>query len=128
MSSGLDTTVILRLIVGEPQAQTELARSRPEDAVTRGESVSVSDLVVEEAYYALQYHYELEKEAPATCCAMLLSGATELEPRTSLPALDRSRSPGLVDRLITTRSRAEGSVTPTLDRRLAGVGLLSRCF
>ena len=75
MSSGLDTTVILRLIVGEPQAQTELARSRPEDAVTRGESVSVSDLVVEEAYYALQYHYELEKEAPATSCTPCYSQA-----------------------------------------------------
>lgn len=129
MSLGLDTTVVVRLIVGKPRAQTALARSRLEDAVAQGEPVYVSDLVVAEAYYALCYHYELEKDAAqGRLLAMLSSGVVELEPSSSLPALEGARRPGLVDRLIAARYRSQGSLTLTFDRglgRLDGVELLS---
>ncbi len=122
MTLGLDTTVVLRLIVGEPRAQTDLARTRLEDAFARGEPIHVSDLVVAEAYYALRYHYGLDKEvAREKLHAMLSSGVVSLEPQTSFTALEPARSPGLVDRLIAARYRAQGGVTLTFDRALGRV-------
>ena len=122
MTLGLDTTVVLRLIVGEPRAQTDLARTRLEEAFARGEPIRVSDLVVAEAYYALHHHHGLDKEvAREKLHSMLSSGVVSLEPQTSLTALEPARSPGLVDRLIAARYRAHGGVTLTFDRALGRV-------
>lgn len=65
MAIGLDTSVVLRLLVGVPAAQARAAQRRLERAIERGESVIVCDLVIAEAYYALQFHYDVPKaDAP----------------------------------------------------------------
>ena len=61
MAIGLDTSVVVRLLVGAPEAQAGAARRRLEHAIERGESVIVCDLVIAEAYYALQFHYDVPK-------------------------------------------------------------------
>jgi predicted nucleic acid-binding protein len=54
---GLDTSVVLRLLIGEPRLQMEVARRRIERALVAGEKVVVTDLVVAEAFHALRHHY-----------------------------------------------------------------------
>ena len=129
MSVGLDTTVVLRLIVGEPAAQAAAARQQLEEAFRLGQPIHVCDLVVAEAYHALHYHYGVGKSGARDLLrAMLSSGVVELEPSASLDALDPARSPGLVDRLIAARYRGLGDTTLTFDRRLGrldGVEVLS---
>jgi predicted nucleic acid-binding protein len=51
---GLDTSMVVRLLVGLPEAQAQAARIRLERAVDTGEPVLVSDLVLAETYHALQ--------------------------------------------------------------------------
>ena len=54
MTFGMDTSYLLRLLTGHPRELAELALARYQEAVGRGDSFSVSDMVVTEAYYALQ--------------------------------------------------------------------------
>jgi len=56
---GLDTSVVLRLLIGEPRAQADVARRRIERALIAGEKVVVTDLVVAEAFHALRHHYDV---------------------------------------------------------------------
>ena len=56
MAIGLDTSVVLRLLIGEPRLQMEAARRRIERALIAGEKVLVTDLVIAEAFYALRHH------------------------------------------------------------------------
>lgn len=49
--------MVLRLLIGEPRAQTAIARRRVERALIAGERVVVTDLVVAETFHALRYHY-----------------------------------------------------------------------
>jgi len=60
---GLDTSVVLRLLIGEPRAQAEVARRRIERALIAGEKVIVTDLVVAEAFHALRHHYWLRRRS-----------------------------------------------------------------
>jgi predicted nucleic acid-binding protein len=46
---GRDTSVVLRLLIGEPRSQMESARRRIERALIVGERGIVTDLVVTEA-------------------------------------------------------------------------------
>lgn len=56
---GLDTCVVLRLLIGEPIDQAKKAYSYIESCYSRGISVIVSDLVVLETYHALCHHYQV---------------------------------------------------------------------
>jgi predicted nucleic acid-binding protein len=120
MTLGLDTSVVLRLLTGEPESQFCAARERLARAHAQGERVIVSDLVVAEAYYALQYHYEVPKdEARAALGDLVTSRLVELVPADAMDALDDAGGAGLVDRLIHARNRGEGALSLTFDRRFA---------
>ncbi len=56
---GLDTCVVLRLLIGEPADQAKTAYSYVETCYLRGISVYVSDMVVLETYHALCHHYDV---------------------------------------------------------------------
>ena len=115
---GLDTSVVVRLLVGLPEGQAARAKRRLEEAVDRGETVVVTDLVIGEAYYALHYHYGMPKpEARELLRRFVSSGVVRLSPETSLHALAPAGGAGLMDRLIHARHRAEGAVTLTFERR-----------
>lgn len=118
MALGLDTSVVVRLLIGAPASQVEVARRRIERAVTAGEHVLVSDLVVAESYHALRHHYAVpEGETVGRLRQLLESGVVRLEPDGAIAALTTGRGEALVDRLILARYRSLGAVTLTFDRK-----------
>jgi predicted nucleic acid-binding protein len=117
---GLDTSVVLRLLVGKPANEARAARERLQDAHERGDSILVTDLVLAEAYFALHYHYGVAKaEARAKLLAMATSRVMTSSPPEAARALEPARGAGLVDRLIHARHGAEGTVAWTFDRKMA---------
>lgn len=122
MKFGLDTTVVLRLLVGAPPAQAALAQRRLERALVAGDTVVVSDLVVAEAFHALHYHYGVPKDLARTeLRTMLNSGIMRIDPPSSLAALDPLRGAGLLDRLIVARHHSLEAFTWTFDRKLGAI-------
>ena len=62
MTFGLDTSVVLRLLTGQPQELAVHALARYQEGIANGDSFYVSDVVASEAYYAIQHHYGKTKE------------------------------------------------------------------
>lgn len=101
---GFDTSVVLRLLIGEPVIQANKAVAMLDNLRATGKKGVVSDLVVAEVYFALQYHYKVPKqlaleklreflespEVDATGQALLI---------LAQPNLGKAK-PGFVDRLI----------------------------
>jgi predicted nucleic acid-binding protein len=119
---GLDTSVVLRLLIGEPRSQMEIARRRIERALISSERVVVTDLVVAEVFHALRRHYDVpEAVALGQIREFLDSGVVWLDPREAAEALGQGGrgSAGVVDRLIVARHRSLGATTATFDRRQA---------
>ena len=78
------------------------------------------DLVVAEAYHALQFHYAVPKaEARSLVRRFVDSGVVLIEPSSARPVLAAVGGAGLVDRLIHARYRSLGAVTLTFERRQA---------
>lgn len=129
MSLALDTSVVVRLLVGEPGAQYRAARERLERAHAEAETVVVTDLVTVEAYYALRHHYQVpDDEARGRLKQLLESGVVAPRPDGLGPLVARSAPPGLADRVIHHRHEDLGAVTVTFDRaqaKLEGAELLS---
>lgn len=122
MSVGLDTSVVLRLLTGEPASEARVARTRIERAHAAGERVIVTDLVLAEAYFALHYHYGLAKEeARSHLRRMAGSGVVTVVPPEAVAALDPSAGAGLADRLIHARHRSEGAITLTFDKKMSAL-------
>ncbi len=120
MTCGLDTSVVLRLLVGQPADQAQRAVALLDELARRGDQAAVSDLVVAEAYFALQHHYAVpKKEALAALRRMFAEGeivalgaaAAVLE----TPGLATAK-PGFVDRLIQTGYTANGDTMVTFER------------
>jgi predicted nucleic acid-binding protein len=116
---GLDTSVVVRLLVGLPESQAKAARKRLVEALEADEAVHVTDLVVAEAYFALQHHYEVPKvEARALLRRFLDSGVVRPEPPESAAVLAPAGGAGLVDRLVHARHRTLGATTLTFERAM----------
>lgn len=101
---GLDTSVVIRLLVGEPADQTARANELLDELFEDGKRAAVSDLVVSETYFALQHHYKVPK-AEALIALKQFLAASEIEASGGVlevlqtPRL-ASAKPGFVDRLI----------------------------
>lgn len=123
MNLGLDTSVVLRLLIGQPADLALLARQRLEQAHTESDMVVVTDLVLAESYYALVHHYKLEKnQARLLLQRMTTSGVVHCDPREIVEALDAAPGAALVDRLILHRHRSLQAATLTFDRALGAAG------
>jgi predicted nucleic-acid-binding protein len=104
MKVGLDTSVLLRLLIGEPKRQAERAWRSMVEARSAGDETVVSDLVVSETYFALQHHYGVPKAKALEQLRALfdfgqvssLGCAAEV---LKTPGLENAK-PGFVDRLI----------------------------
>ncbi|MDH4046101.1 MAG: PIN domain-containing protein [Gemmatimonadota bacterium] len=117
MTIGLDTSVVVRLLTGEPASAARAAARRLEAAADTGERVVVCDLVVIETYHALHHHYGVpQSEARALLQRFLVSGVVHPEPGEIVPALTATGA-GLADHVIHARYRGLGAVTLTFDRR-----------
>ncbi len=112
MTYALDTSVLVRILSGQPQPLAADVIRAVYERQQDGDVFRVSNLVLSEAYYALQHHYGVEKKAVLTALRVLsetrgFSFSSEAKSALALPNLDRA-SPGFVDRLIHGEQHAEG--------------------
>lgn len=120
MTIGLDTSVVVRLLIGLPKAQFKAARQRLDTAYAEGEAVVVPDLVIAEAFHALRHHYQVSEDAiHARMGEFLRSGLVSADPPGADRALEAAGSIGLVDHLIHLRCRQHDTTLLTFDRRQA---------
>ncbi len=116
----LDTSAIMRLLVQQPPADYQRTAAYFSTCLDDGVPVHVSELVLAEAYFALQYHYEIPK---ADALAMLSSFAEQSGVATPgyvrevlrLPNLATTK-PGFIDRLIHAAARSSGHKLATLEK------------
>ncbi|TQE95334.1 MAG: type II toxin-antitoxin system VapC family toxin [Spiribacter salinus] len=122
MTVGLDTSVVLRLLVGRPQDQAQRAKAAVDQALAQG-PVHLCDLVIAEAYHALVYHYDVPKNgARSLLMRMMASGAFACSPRDMLDSTHNVKGCGLVDHLIMSRYRSLDATTLTFDRKMGAAG------
>lgn len=104
MIVGLDTSVMVRLLAGDPR---ELAVEALRFLVERreaGDQLTVSELVLAETYYGLQHHYGASKQNTLVALREFLAtagidGGADVADVLATRGL-ASAKPGFVDRLI----------------------------
>src|SRR5690606_17623034 len=124
----LDTSFIIRLLTQSPLPLFKVAADFL-DQWTQGQpALHIPDLVLAEAYFALQHHYQYPK-ADALAALHALSDHSAIAVSSvaatvlSLPNLASAR-PGFIDRLIHARAVADGATLVTFEksaRKLAKV-------
>ena len=119
-SACLDTSVLLRLLVGEPEKQAKIAEEALTHLCKSGGNVLVSDLVLCETYFALQFHYKVPKKE-AIAVLKNLSQSEEIEcssfARSVLTQANlHSTNPRFVDRLIHVQYEATGAPMLTFEK------------
>jgi len=119
-SASLDTSVLLRLLVGEPKNQAKKAEEAFDAISKAGGKAMVSDLVFCETYYALQFHYKVPKK-DAVAALKNLSQAEDIECSTIARAVLtqtnlHSANPGFVDRIIHAQYDAVGAQMLTFEK------------
>lgn len=126
MVIGIDTSYLLRLLTGAPSDLAAAALARYQKAVEIGDSFFVNDVVVTEAYYALQHHYGKSKEDAINALRQIseddaINFSEGFMSVIKMPNL-ASASPGFLDRVLVADYRARGQVTLSCEksfRRLA---------
>ena len=121
---GIDTSVLVRLITTQPEAeflrcQAELTRMVEQENA----EIYASNQVIGEAYVAIQHHYGVSKaDARIALSGALTSGlVAPLNGSPALAALQESGGAGLIDRLIAEDYSRTVSETFTLDRRMGAL-------
>ncbi len=121
---GIDTPILVRLTTGEPARDFEetvavLIRMVETEHV----ALFASNMVIGEAYMAMQHHYEVDKaQAKAGLRSVLTSGlVAPVGGDAVLDALATNRGCGLLDGLIALQYSGDGLGTLTLDRKMASL-------
>jgi len=91
-----------------------------DDLRRRGEGAVVSDLVIAETYFALQFHFKVSKtEALSSLASLLSTGEITATGQAgkvlTQPGLATAK-PGFVDRLIHAGYAADGGTMATLEK------------
>ena len=133
MTIGIDTSIVLRLLTGEPVSQARVALEWLQKMKTAGITPVISDLVVSEVYFALQHHFSVSKAEALRHIALLLASGDVIADGVvakiiNTPGLATAK-PGFLDRLIHEqylRYGASGMVTfEKSARALSNVELLA---
>ena len=112
MKTALDTSVLVRILANKPQPLATNVIANVARRIASGDTMVVSNLVLSEAYYAMQHHYGVDKK---TVLASLL--VLSEEPGFEFSALAKGVlategidhiNPGFVDRLICGESAERG--------------------
>jgi predicted nucleic-acid-binding protein len=116
----LDTSVVLRLLVGVPADQARVAREFVTHRLAGNDSLHISDIVLAEAYFALQTFYKIPKSEALEMIPLLSAGGGFTISRNAadvlaLPDLS-SAKPGGVDRLIHGASHGQGHTLVTFEK------------
>lgn len=130
MSTGLDTSVVLRLLVGEPADQSAAAwRHIAEQASSPAGPAAVSDLVVGESYFALRHHYAVPHQNALQALESLLADQRIHTTGVAGVVIAAARSvrtgPGFLDRLIHADYANDGADLVTFDRGASALPLAS---
>ncbi len=119
---GIDTSVLIRLITGQPDDAFAHCVERMRVLIEEdGAEIFASNQVVGEAYVTTQHHYGLSgNEVRAALLVTFQSGlVAPLQGRSVLDALEASGNPGLMDRLIAGDYASSDLEVLTLDRKMA---------
>ena len=123
---GIDTKILVRLLVADDADQTRRARRIVATSIERGEPVLVSLVVMIETEWVLRSSYELSKAETLTVLRRLLE-ARELNFEDE-PAIEealfhwKDATAGFTDCLIAAHDRRIGcTATATLDAKAARV-------
>jgi predicted nucleic acid-binding protein len=116
--AGLDTSVVVRLLTGEPEPLAREAMTYLAERRGAGDVALVSDWVLAETYHALQHHFGIPKKEVLDALRDFLSspgieGTGEVPGVLETPDLE-SAKPGFIDRVIHRdylRSGADEMVT-----------------
>lgn len=103
MTHGLDTSVVMRLLTGDPPDQAEVAATFLAESKATGDRLLVTDLVIAEVYFALHSKYKVPKaEALQRLREFVESGEVEAGVAAQVLRMPNlaSAKPGFVDRLI----------------------------
>lgn len=127
MTYGLDTSVVIRLLMNEPPELVEKVAAFVNSALAEGNDFFISDLVVSEAYFVLQKYYGKSKElAVSDLRAIADSPGFSVSPE-AMAALETpdawKASPGMIDRMIANGYAARGYVTISCERSFAKLDL-----
>ena len=124
MRFGIDTSVLVRLLVGEPaDAFDDCVRKLSAMIEDDGAEIFASNQVIGEAYVAVQHHYDIDRsDARAGLKDVLSSGlVAPLNGHAVFEALEAGIGAGLFDRLIADEYTRAGMEVLTLDRRMAAL-------
>ncbi len=132
MTFGLDTSVVLRLLTGQPQDLAARALTRYQDGIAAGDDFCVSDVVAAEAYFALQQHYRKTKEEALEALKGFSSGegisfSQNFAASINTPDIHKA-NPGFVDRMLVSGYRGQGQITLSCEKsfkRLADTEVIS---
>jgi predicted nucleic acid-binding protein len=119
MNEALDTSVVLRLLTGEPAPLAEVARAHLARCTS---PVAVDALVVGESYFALRHHYGVPHRDAVEALVALVQSERLTCPAGVREALAEARDgnhPGVMDRLILAAARGAERTLLTFDQRLA---------
>jgi predicted nucleic acid-binding protein len=117
----LDTSVVLRLLVGTPADQAPKALDFLEDCYSKGVVVLVSDLVILETWHALRHHYQVPVAEAAESILEFLSSEMITPTGHALSVLQEypGSGPGLPDRLLRNDYLDHASTILTFDKKFA---------
>jgi predicted nucleic acid-binding protein len=121
---GIDTSILVRLVTGDPEDEFEECVRRLSRLVERdGAEIFASNQVIGETYVALQHHYGVSKaEGRDALVSVLGSGlVAPLNGESVIAALEAKSGCGLLDRLIVDDYLRAGATTLTLDRKMAAL-------
>lgn len=118
---GLDTCVVLRLLVGEPEVQAKRAIDYVEECYFESIKVFVSDIVAVEVYHALCYHYKVPVKRAVKILFDFLSSPMITPTGHVLTVLSeyKGTGAGFVDRLLRMDLLDHASEIVTLDKNFA---------
>lgn len=120
MTFGLDTSVVLRLLTGQPTDLAAKALARYQDGIAAGDDFTVSDLVAAESYYAIQRHYGKSKEEALDALRNFSSGdgisfSKNFTTAIGTPNVHKA-SPGFIDRMSASDYGERGQVTLSCEK------------
>ena len=121
---GIDTSVLVRLVVREPESDfrhvVDALQAMVED---EGREIFASNQVIGEAYVTIQHYYGVsDTDTRAALTNVLTSGlVAPLNGQAVIQALQTREGPGLFDRLIADDYSSAGLETLTLDRRMGNL-------
>ena len=120
---GIDTSVLVRLVTGDPSDTYEHCVQELTKLVEQGDEVFASNQVIGEAYIAIQHHYGIGKDTVRDGLANALRSGlvSPLNGRAIIDLLESSGGAGVIDRLITDDYRHRDLPVLTLDQRMASL-------